>query len=355
MAPDDIEKLKEKVAKDPNSKLFVPLAEEYKKRGMIDEAVSVLTEGLNSQPGYMSARVALGKIYLEKNMTAEAKEEFEKVVSAVQDNLFAHKKLAEIYRDMGDKARAITAYKTVLKLNSLDEDAVSNLEALQSSDRSAASHGIEDNKEAPQYGFGEIPGMGVVPPLEADQAEEASEAEEVEIVAPEEPPLTAHEDEFEKFKQSISGRDEGIKESALVEAGEDIPEEEAVGEAVISEDEIQEAEKEILSYVDKAASSSGGADVATPQKEKPLRQEEKSASASNEADTFVAEGNYLKAMMIYKKMLSANPQDKHLLQKVEELKMLLKMLGKGEDMVISRLEAFREGIRKRENELLRSA
>ncbi|MEK7789333.1 MAG: hypothetical protein AAB283_05390, partial [Planctomycetota bacterium] len=61
MALEDIEKLKEKLKKDPNSKLFVPLAEEYRKKGMLDEAISVLMTGITSQPGYTSARVSLGK------------------------------------------------------------------------------------------------------------------------------------------------------------------------------------------------------------------------------------------------------------------------------------------------------
>ena len=131
MALEDIEKLKEKVKKDPNSKLFVPLAEEYRKTGMLDEAISVLMTGITSQPGYASARVSLGKIYLEKKMAPAAKEEFEKVISAIPDNLLAHKKLAEIYRDSGEKERAIGEYRVVLKLNPLDDDAVSNLETLQ--------------------------------------------------------------------------------------------------------------------------------------------------------------------------------------------------------------------------------
>lgn len=59
MALEEIERLKEKLDKDPNSKLFIPLAEEYKKAGMFDEAVDVLLKGLERQPGYMSARVAL--------------------------------------------------------------------------------------------------------------------------------------------------------------------------------------------------------------------------------------------------------------------------------------------------------
>jgi len=107
MALEDIERLKEKITRDPNSKLFVPLAEEYKKAGMYDEAIDALTKGLEQQPGYLSARVSLGKIYIERGMLSEARDEFEKVINAIPDNLYAHKKLAEIYRELGEKEKAI--------------------------------------------------------------------------------------------------------------------------------------------------------------------------------------------------------------------------------------------------------
>jgi tetratricopeptide (TPR) repeat protein len=71
MALEEIERLKEKINKDPNSKLFVPLAEEYKKAGMFDEAIDALILGLERQPNYLSARVSLGKIYIERG-AAEA-------------------------------------------------------------------------------------------------------------------------------------------------------------------------------------------------------------------------------------------------------------------------------------------
>src|SRR5512135_822178 len=124
MSLKDIAKLKERVDKDPNSKLFVPLAEEYRKEGMLDEAIAVLLSGIERQPGYMSARVSLGKIYLEKGMMNEARAEFESVIKSIPDNLYAHKKLAEIYRDLGEKGLSLRSYKTVLNLNALDDDAI---------------------------------------------------------------------------------------------------------------------------------------------------------------------------------------------------------------------------------------
>jgi tetratricopeptide (TPR) repeat protein len=125
---EEIEKLRMRVEKDPNSRLFLPLAEEYRKTGMLDEAISVILSGLGRQPGYTSARVALGRIYMEKGMIEEARDEFEKVVSAIPDNLFSHKKLAEIYRERGETLKATDEYRKVMQLNPLDEDAKMSLE-----------------------------------------------------------------------------------------------------------------------------------------------------------------------------------------------------------------------------------
>src|SRR5262245_30997543 len=102
----EIVKLTERLAKDPTSNLFVPLGEEYIKAGMLDEALMVLTDGLKTHPGFISARVTLGKVFLEKQQIKEAKEQFETVIHASPDNLLAHRKLVKIYRDEKDYQKA---------------------------------------------------------------------------------------------------------------------------------------------------------------------------------------------------------------------------------------------------------
>ncbi len=279
MAFEDIEKLREKVEKDPNSKLFVPLAEECRKAGMLDEAISVLLSGLERQPGYMSARVSLGKTYLEKGMIAEAKEEFERVVGVIPDNLFTHKKLADIYIELGDTDRAIMEYRTVLKLNPIDEDALSNLEIL-----SGKSH------------------AGVVE----------------EILAP------APEDELEKS----------------------ITEPKTDSELPVSD---------IESAIHEESISFGGliGEEETAVKG-PTETEEKAGLDFSVADSFIAEGNYSRAMAAYREMLSVAPMNNYVLQRIEELKTLLKLLGKGNEAVVAKLEAFFEGLKKRKDEFLKN-
>jgi tetratricopeptide (TPR) repeat protein len=118
----EIEKLAERLAKDPNSKLFVPLAEEYIKGGMFEEAITVLKDGLKHHPSYISARVALGKAYHKKGLIKESLEEFKKVVAVNPDNLLAHKRLVEIHKALGNIEDAIKSCDTILLLNPKDEE-----------------------------------------------------------------------------------------------------------------------------------------------------------------------------------------------------------------------------------------
>jgi tetratricopeptide (TPR) repeat protein len=133
----EINRLKAMVVKDPRSKMFIPLAEEYIKAGMPDEAVAVLSLGLKANPFYTSARVMLGKAYIEQGLAEKACEEFERVVSVVPDNLFAHRKLGEIYLERGMKAEALKSFKMVAVLNPKDDEARRFIEEMEKGESSA--------------------------------------------------------------------------------------------------------------------------------------------------------------------------------------------------------------------------
>ena len=57
------EKLQKKLEKEPNSLIFTQLAEEYRKEGLLQEALRVCQDGLRRHPNYWSARVVLGRIH----------------------------------------------------------------------------------------------------------------------------------------------------------------------------------------------------------------------------------------------------------------------------------------------------
>ncbi|MCI0528578.1 MAG: tetratricopeptide repeat protein [Nitrospira sp.] len=118
----EIATLSEKLQKDPSSRLFFPLAEEYIKCNMLEEAIIVLKDGLKIHPGFHAARVSLGKVYLQNGRVAEAKAEFEKVVAQNPDNLMAQKKLAQIYRDEGNIQKAKQICENILLTNAKDPE-----------------------------------------------------------------------------------------------------------------------------------------------------------------------------------------------------------------------------------------
>lgn len=68
--PTEIDRLVLASAKEPPSKVCIPLAEEYGKAGMWEEAVTVLEDGLKIYPGFITAMVALGQTYEQLNQPA---------------------------------------------------------------------------------------------------------------------------------------------------------------------------------------------------------------------------------------------------------------------------------------------
>jgi tetratricopeptide (TPR) repeat protein len=111
-----IEELEKRLAADPNSRMFVQLAEEYRKAGMLEQAIDCCEKGLKKHPQYPSARVALGRALLEAGSFDRASEEFEAVLKQVPDNILAHKFLGETYHRLGRFDEALKKYKVASTL-----------------------------------------------------------------------------------------------------------------------------------------------------------------------------------------------------------------------------------------------
>jgi tetratricopeptide (TPR) repeat protein len=97
-----IEELRRRVEADPASIAFAQLAEEYRRAGDYEQAVRVSRAGLAQYPGYVSARVTLGRVLLELRRFEEAKAELDLVIQVAPDNLAAIRTLAEIHQRHAD-------------------------------------------------------------------------------------------------------------------------------------------------------------------------------------------------------------------------------------------------------------
>ncbi len=125
-----IEELQKKLDKDPDSKIFLPLAEEYRKSGMLEEAITICQEGLEKHPNYVSARVVLGRAYMDLKRTIEAQAEFEEVISKIPDNLKANKYLGDIYFMQGNLKSASERYQTVARLDPYNKEVASKVKEI---------------------------------------------------------------------------------------------------------------------------------------------------------------------------------------------------------------------------------
>ncbi len=91
-----IRKWEKILSKDPSSKVFALLSEAYRKRGMLDRALQIATQGVRRNPDYIGGRVALARIYADKGMREEAKEELTYILERSPDNLFASRLLRQL-------------------------------------------------------------------------------------------------------------------------------------------------------------------------------------------------------------------------------------------------------------------
>ena len=106
-----IRDLERRIELDPGSRLFLALAEEYRKGGRLSEALATLQRGLLSHPGYLSAQVALGRAHFEAGQSTEAIATFSKVLAADPGNLVSAKALADIHLSRGENLEAVKKYK----------------------------------------------------------------------------------------------------------------------------------------------------------------------------------------------------------------------------------------------------
>jgi tetratricopeptide (TPR) repeat protein len=326
----EIAKLTERIAKDPKSKLFVPLAEEYKKAGDVEMSIHVLTEGLKNNPGYITARSFLGKLLYEKGDLSGAQTEFEEVVKAIPDNLMAQRKLGDLYVLQDRPADALKHYKIVLSLNPRDQEtallvsdaeAGLDIKARLSGPKPLAHEEAPKKRELSQAvpapaAAKPQPSPAAVKPSEpvpaAMDAEEVEEPEEVHVVEPLEPADSI------SLEHALSAKNldflaETVEEPSLPPTGEEngdilfehhepfavqqmSGEAEGIIETAPREDELQAA---IVDEPDKKADD---------------------FTTDTLAELYITQGFFEKAVDIYERMLVDNPNSQGLKNKLAKVK-----------------------------------
>src|SRR5512143_2444773 len=117
-----LDELRRVLTKDPGSRQFLALADEYRKHGQVAEAIETLQKGLATSPGSVAGHVALGRLLAQSGRLDEAVESFEAALRLDRENLVALRQLAEIHLKRGDKVEAIKKLKLYRGLSPGDRD-----------------------------------------------------------------------------------------------------------------------------------------------------------------------------------------------------------------------------------------
>jgi tetratricopeptide (TPR) repeat protein len=121
--PEFIERYQLEYEKNPQSKVFAPLGEAYRKMGLLEQANQICKRGVRIHPDFAGGRVAYAKVLLDMKQLTEALTQLEKAVDISPDNLLAHTLLGETLLELRRPKEALKAFKMVLFLNPDDERA----------------------------------------------------------------------------------------------------------------------------------------------------------------------------------------------------------------------------------------
>lgn len=127
-----IEKYQILLQKDPKSQVFAPLTEAYRKMGLIEEAFRIAVRGVQFNPNFGGGRIALARVFLDRDNLEAAIDELEKAVELSPDNILAHSLLAECFLRAKRPKDALKSYKMVLFLAPTNDKAIKAVKKLES-------------------------------------------------------------------------------------------------------------------------------------------------------------------------------------------------------------------------------
>lgn len=112
-----VERYQLELDRDPRSRVFAPLAEAYRKMGLLEEAKRICRFGTEAHPDFAGGHVAYAKVLLDLKAPAEALPHLEKATKLSPDNLLAHNLLGETLIQLRRPKDALKAFKMVLFLD----------------------------------------------------------------------------------------------------------------------------------------------------------------------------------------------------------------------------------------------
>jgi tetratricopeptide (TPR) repeat protein len=179
-----LEELFERYRQSPESHVFAPLADAYRKLGRLDDALEICEAGIKRHPVYPSGFVVRGKCFYDRGDQSAAKESFERVLLLDENNLVALKYLGIIEADDGNLSAARKHLKRILTLDPDNKEIKTIVRLFEEEERAAKSSEVPcDTMEA----VDEILEVKQPEPGQEDDKEEPAAALSIESELAEKP------------------------------------------------------------------------------------------------------------------------------------------------------------------------
>jgi predicted regulator of Ras-like GTPase activity (Roadblock/LC7/MglB family) len=128
IAPADLQRWSDDVARDPASLSFVPLSRAYRKQGRRDLALKLCLRGLEQHPTNVDAHGLLAMLYFESGQRAKAYDEWSMVTQLDPDNFDALRGMGFFHLEQGDD---VTALRTLHRASTIRPNDITVQEALK--------------------------------------------------------------------------------------------------------------------------------------------------------------------------------------------------------------------------------
>jgi tetratricopeptide (TPR) repeat protein len=123
----EIEKLEARYRENPKGRNFAPLADAYRKAGLIDNAIELCQSGLQLHPDYVSGHIVHGRCLVDKKDDSGAEAVFRRVLDLDPENILALKVLAEISERNERFAAAVDWLNRLLLADPMNGEAADGL------------------------------------------------------------------------------------------------------------------------------------------------------------------------------------------------------------------------------------
>lgn len=117
--------------KNPRSRVFAPLAETYRKLGMTDKAMEILSQGIRFHPTYVMGYLGLAFCYFDLKQFNLAYTTLRPLIENNRDNLRLQKLFADVCIELGKDEEALETFKYLLFINPRDKEVAEQVSRLE--------------------------------------------------------------------------------------------------------------------------------------------------------------------------------------------------------------------------------